>query len=242
MGDLDLDFSIVTGTYNRCKLLAGMLASVFEHVHCNYEIIIVDGGSTDGTLLMLREMKSALGDLLTVIEQDELVGAIKAFNTGFKVAKGEFTANLNDDCELTGPCYDEAIRMLREDARTHKQPRYGQVAIPFYGPHHRGAKIDIVGLSYQRWIYANFGVTWTWLGNALKWWGDRYRTYGGDSELSMKIWNSGYQVVPLNTQHPIDHKESSLGVRWPNTDSPDFYEYWKGWRGPGDTHYPLTLF
>lgn len=239
---MELDLSIVTGTYNRRTLLAGMLESVIEHVHCDYELIVVDGGSTDGTLEMLHEIHDSAPELLQVIEQGELLGAVKAFGAGFKRARGEFAGNLNDDCELIGPAFDEAIELMREDAGKQERPTIGQVAIPFTGPKHRGAKIDIVGLCHHRWIYANFGVTWTWLGNALKWWGSRYRTYGGDSELSVKIWNSGYSVMPLHTNYPIKHLESDQGVRWPNTDSADFYEYWKGWRGPGDTHYPLTLF
>lgn len=242
---MGLDLSIVTGTYNRRALLANMIDSVIEHVHCSYELIIVDGGSNDGTLEMLREIRESVPDLVKVVEQGELLGALKAFNAGFALVEGEFAGNLNDDCELQGPCFDEAIEVLRVDAKgdpDRRRPTIGQVAIPFLGPYHRGAKIDIVGLNYHKWIYANFGVTWTWLGGALKWWGDRYRTYGGDSELSMKIWNSGYSVMPLHTQYPIKHLESNEGVRWPNTDSADFYENWKGWRGPGDTHYPLTLF
>ena len=86
--------SVVSGTYNRLKYLTQMVASVRLSVGVGipYEIIIVDGGSTDGTIQWCR-----MQDDIVLIEQGKLLGAVKAFNAGFAIARGKYTIPANDD-------------------------------------------------------------------------------------------------------------------------------------------------
>ena len=53
----DIEISIVTGTYNRLKLLNNMVKSVRKSIGTGvpYEIIIVDGGSKDGTIQWCKD-------------------------------------------------------------------------------------------------------------------------------------------------------------------------------------------
>ncbi len=83
--------SIVTPTLNRRALLAETLASVSAQSYRNLEHIVVDGGSTDGTL----EMLASTGSVRWVSEPDG--GMYEAINKGLGMANGEILAYLNSD-------------------------------------------------------------------------------------------------------------------------------------------------
>ena len=50
-------FSIIIPTYNNLKFLKKAIASVEKQEFKNFEIIVIDDGSTDGTLLFLKNYK-----------------------------------------------------------------------------------------------------------------------------------------------------------------------------------------
>jgi GT2 family glycosyltransferase len=214
--------SIVLGTYNRLSQLTRCLESIGRYCAGN-ETIVVDGGSTDGTLDYLW------GQPVKLIQQGELLGACRAFNAGFAVARGEYVLNFNDDAYLTDNAAMTACDLL------DGHPDVGQIALPFSGPKPQllPRADHTMPLAGKRWLYANFGVTRRKLGDRLFWWGTDYHTYGGDAELSMKIWNVGYTVALLRGAHII-HEETQDELRRPNTDSPKFYAKWRQWKGPGD--------
>jgi glycosyltransferase involved in cell wall biosynthesis len=85
-------FSIVIPTYNRAPLLKVALDSVFYQKFTDYEVIVVDDGSTDGTLEMLK----SYGDKIKVLTQQNS-GPGTARNLGAGVAKGEYLAFLDSD-------------------------------------------------------------------------------------------------------------------------------------------------
>ena len=87
--------SIVIPTFNRKKLLEKCLNSLFkmDYPKSKFEVIVVDGGSTDGTALMIKR-KFPMAKL--VVEKRR--GRSFARNTGWKYAKGQFVAYTDDDC------------------------------------------------------------------------------------------------------------------------------------------------
>jgi GT2 family glycosyltransferase len=89
--------TLVTGTYNRLESLQRMLESYWQSipVGVSADVVIVDGGSTDGTLDWLRNQ-----DNVTLIEHGELLGAIKAFTEGAYAATGKYVLLANDDVEF----------------------------------------------------------------------------------------------------------------------------------------------
>jgi GT2 family glycosyltransferase len=85
-------FSVVIPSHNRRSLLAKTLESVFSQ-HCqNYEIIVVDDGSTDGTWEWLASWRSCI----RVLEQSN-GGPGAARNLGSKEARGDYVAFLDSD-------------------------------------------------------------------------------------------------------------------------------------------------
>lgn len=89
----DVDFSIITVSYNSAKTIAKTLDSVMNQSYGNYEHIVIDGGSIDGTVDILRSNLSK--KLVYVSESDN--GIYDAMNKGINLAKGKYIAILNSD-------------------------------------------------------------------------------------------------------------------------------------------------
>jgi glycosyltransferase involved in cell wall biosynthesis len=90
----DLLVSVITPTLNRCASLLRTLDSVAEQDHTNIEHIVIDGGSTDGTIAILRDYEKRRG-LIWISEPDG--GVYSAVNKGLSRARGDILCYLNSD-------------------------------------------------------------------------------------------------------------------------------------------------
>jgi hypothetical protein len=88
--------SVVIPAHNGRDLLTACLDSVFRSDHDDFEVIVVDNGSTDGTEELLRDR---FPQVRRIIHKEPL-GFAKAANIGIKQARGEFIALLNQDAEV----------------------------------------------------------------------------------------------------------------------------------------------
>ncbi|HCB30645.1 MAG TPA: family 2 glycosyl transferase [Acinetobacter lwoffii] len=84
--------SIVIPMYNRAHTISDAVNSVLAQTYNNYEIILVDDGSTDNT----KEIISKYGDGVVYVYQENS-GPSAARNTGIRQAKGELIAFLDSD-------------------------------------------------------------------------------------------------------------------------------------------------
>ena len=87
-------FSVIIPTYNRENFVGRAIASVLRQDVTDYEIIVVDDGSSDGTQGVLADF----GDAVTSIYQDN-AGVSAARNAGILRAAGEWLAFLDSDDE-----------------------------------------------------------------------------------------------------------------------------------------------
>lgn len=100
-----LKMSIVTASYNQCDFIEDCLRSVQSQVYPAVEHIVVDGGSTDGTVEILRRYSEMPGwqHLRWVSEKDR--GQSDALNKGFRMATGDIIGWLNSDDLYSPDCF-----------------------------------------------------------------------------------------------------------------------------------------
>ncbi len=90
-------FSIIILTRNRCVALQRLFAALAKQTVDEYEIIVVDTGSTDTTLEWLSRLNKA--NLRVIQFSPEEGGFAEARNRGVQEASGEYIAFIDDDCE-----------------------------------------------------------------------------------------------------------------------------------------------
>ena len=101
--------SIVTPSFNQASFLEQTLRSVLEQDYPNLEYIVIDGGSSDGSLEIIHKY----ADRLAYWQSQPDQGQTDAINQGFARASGEILAWLNSDDLLLPGAVSAAVRALQ---------------------------------------------------------------------------------------------------------------------------------
>ncbi len=91
-----MKFTIITVCYNSSAFLWDAIVSVKNQTYQNIEYIIVDGGSTDGTIDIIRESEHLFGGRLSWISEKDK-GLYDAMNKGIQRATGDIIGLINSD-------------------------------------------------------------------------------------------------------------------------------------------------
>src|SRR5712671_6437213 len=91
-----LQFSVIIPAYNRGEAIRTAIASVLAQRGCEFEVVVVDDGSSDDTLAVVEHLDDAR---LRSISQPNR-GPSAARNEGAKIARGEYLVFLDSDDEL----------------------------------------------------------------------------------------------------------------------------------------------
>lgn len=148
-----LKISVITPSFNRADMIEACIQSVLKQNYPNFEHIIADGGSTDGTL-----------DLLKKYEHIHLLhgpdrGLYDAMNKGIAISTGEIVTFLNTD-DLYGTDVFDAVSQLFDDrgimavagnSMLVSQSGDGEKIIDRYSP----ANIDLLKCSILGSTYLN---------------------------------------------------------------------------------------
>lgn len=118
--------SVVVVNHNRAELLGACLRSLLAQDYPRFEVIVVDNGSTDGSIEAVRSLRDPR---LILVPLDSNRGFAGPCNVGIRRARGDFIALLNNDAEAD-PAW--LSRLVVEMVR---HPRCGMVGsrILFFG-------------------------------------------------------------------------------------------------------------
>ncbi|MCB0208607.1 MAG: glycosyltransferase [Anaerolineae bacterium] len=186
--------SIITPSYNQASYIEATIQSVLAQNYPHLEHLIIDGGSTDGTLKILQKYESVLQ---WVSEPD--TGQANAINKGFKKSTGEIVAWLNSDDIYMPAALHRVAKFFNEHPHIdilygdyHLIDQYGHVLlrkqeIPF------DYNILLYGLDYisqpttffRRSVFERSGYL------------DESLHYGLDWEYWLRLANDGCQFAHL---------------------------------------------
>lgn len=104
-------FSIIIPTFNRADLLPRAIQSVLAQTFTDFELIVVDDGSTDNTREITQYIKDAR--LRYVYQKNKGVSAAR--NAGVALAGGHYVTFLDSDDEALPEWLDHFVQIFRED-------------------------------------------------------------------------------------------------------------------------------
>lgn len=112
------DLSIIIVSYNTKKITENCIKSVVKSLRNSkllYEIIVVDNGSTDGTVERFRNLDLGFKNL-KFIENKENLGFGKANNQGAKIAKADCILFLNSDTVILDNAIERLFNFFKQNA------------------------------------------------------------------------------------------------------------------------------
>ena len=202
------DLSIVLPTCNRADLLAKAIESIASTTACNYELIVVDGASTDHTAAVLLAAKEDLADRLRVIVEERREGFVRGTNKGFRAATGRNLMWSTDDARPIGESLDIAVQQIDSSgpdvgfvAMFHRWHSRWNIAYETQQNHRRFQLCHIRGT-----LYANFPVGPRETFERLGFFDERFYVCAADPDLSLKAWHAGLKIEPAFGAI-IDHDE-----------------------------------
>jgi glycosyltransferase involved in cell wall biosynthesis len=107
--------SVVIPTRNRVDLLRGAVKSVMQQSEDNFELIVVDDASSDGTPQYLAALAAA-DARVRVVRNAVPLGGPQARNSGISSARGRWVAFLDDDDEWLPAKLSRQLQMLAADS------------------------------------------------------------------------------------------------------------------------------
>lgn len=177
--------TVLVGSYNRLPDLRRCLDSIAEGTTISHETIVLDGGSTDGSIEHLRARSD-----VTPILQGRLVGAVRAYNAVWREVDSRYTCWLSDDTEIVAGALDSAVQILDAHADI------GMVGLKMRdtaGPQRNEPYMG--ALSRYGILNCNHGVLRTDLLRSIGYLDERYYSYGFDPDLTASVIASGFRVV-----------------------------------------------
>jgi GT2 family glycosyltransferase len=103
--------SVILPVYNGEAYLRAAVASIVEQSFRDFELLAIDGGSTDGSLRTLGEF--AAGDERIRVVKQSGRGLVQALNEGVALARGEFLARMDADDVALPNRFEEQVAFLR---------------------------------------------------------------------------------------------------------------------------------
>lgn len=188
-------WSIVIPTYNRLPILQKCLQAMeVQNFTTPYEIVVVDDGSTDGTVEFLQSHPQQFPHVRLILQNHE--GAAIARNTGIDVALGEVIVFIDSDLVVTPIFLSAHAKALEKSlANGDRAFTYGQVINTANFDDPTSEPVKITDISHAFFATGNVAIAKHWLLEAGKF-DTGFRQYGWeDLELGVRLKNLGLRLI-----------------------------------------------
>lgn len=196
--------SIITVVYNGDKHLQQTIDSVAAQTYQNIEYIIVDGGSTDNTLNIIKSNQHWIAKWVS--EKDK--GIADAFNKGIQMAKGEIIGLANSDDWLEPSAIEFALKEIGDSDIVYGEVQFWHDEKPVNRTKSDHTKLRL-GMTVahpasfvRAEIYKNLGGFKIELKVAM------------DYELFLRFFNSGLKFKKVNKIFSNMRREGISDTRW----------------------------
>jgi GT2 family glycosyltransferase len=224
-----VEISFVLGTRDRLEFLRAAVQSIrADAVGVDYEIVVVDGGSVDGT----RAWLESESDICLIRQEEQLPmdtsmrpswGAF--MNLGFRAAKFPYLFMISDDCLVRPGTVSACVDVLAGDLTN-----LGGIAVPWRNwPEDRVYRL---GRTFGDLRFINHGI---YARKALADVGwideDAYRFYHADGDLSIRIQRAGWTILDCRTAAVEHFMHANVALRRSNNhrQSADWDQYERRW-------------
>lgn len=212
--------SIVIGSFERRRYLALTVESVREELDRSglpAEIVVVDGGSQDGTVEWLARQK----DVITIVQHNRGTWREKPIprrswgyfmNLGFKCTQGTYVCMLSDDCLVVPGALGKGVAAF--DDRRGAGEKVGAMA--FWWRNWPGQKDYWIGLTFGGRMFVNHGL---YLRSAMEEIGfadESFHFYHADGDLCLRLWEKGWATVEAPASYVEHHAHANEKVRQGN--------------------------
>ncbi|MBI5352968.1 MAG: glycosyltransferase [Chloroflexi bacterium] len=192
-----MKISIITPSYFRVEMIEKAIQSVLGQKYDDFEHIVIDGGSTDGTLKVL----SKYPHLKTIVKPDK--GLYDAINKGLRMAKGEVIGLLNSDDFYEEGVFQEVSSIFDGDGRIDvvigqagifEAMDSGQILVDQYPPLKEDSLLDrlvfgapiINAWFFKRTLFDRVGSF------------DLTYPIGADRDFLLRLYLAGFAPVSVN--------------------------------------------
>lgn len=155
MSENSIYISVVIPLYNKQNAIAATLQSVLSQTYTNYEIIVVDDGSTDGSFAVAKQV---IGERLEVrgkVIQKANGGVSSARNRGIQEAKYDYIALLDGDDFWDEHYLEEQVKLIQD----FPEAKMWGVSIAFIKHNHQTKWNQGMGDGYRGYVENYFGTS-----------------------------------------------------------------------------------
>ena len=230
--------SVVVGTFNRIEFLRPTIETVRSELEdVPHEIIVVDGGSDDGTTSWLADQR----DIISIVQHNRGDWRGKRIerkswgyfmNLGFKISAGKYICMLSDDCLVVPGAITNGVELFETQLQSGR--KVGAVA--FYWRDWPEDQSYRTGITFGNRMFVNHGLysrsAMTQVGFADE---ATYFFYQADGDLCLRMAEAGYACIdsPDSFVEHYRHTETEIRTSNMSTRGADWKAYVARWESLG---------
>jgi len=219
--------SVVVSSYNRKPFLKKAIQTIRKNgITVPFEIIVIDGGSTDGSIRYLTTQK----DVITIIQHN------RGYWKGKRIEKrklgllyeyciqgnhGKYVVMISDDCLIVPNSIMNSFNLFENELNSGK--KIGGIA--FYWRNLPYEKMYYIRQTLGHKLSINHGM---YLRTALEDVGyfeeNKYPFYYCDGDLSLKLWEAGYSIIDCKRAFVEHFHFAAMRLRQENSQRKEVYK------------------